>query len=179
MNSVTTLQRHAIAGIHGKDWYSEAIPLLQVRAENFNVGLEEYNAVLAITSPRVRVHRNVKFTEDFFRQGMPALRRHLPGVRAAMAHYLDTGEIRGPKTSAFRRALSGDHDAIVLDTWMARALNVNQSKLSTKRVICEAERRIRRVAKNLSITPAECQAAIWHGVYNGNAPSLIEILKEV
>lgn len=178
VSSTSTLERHAINGMHGANWYKEAAPLLQRRADKLWVPLSQYCDIMALTSPRVRVRRNVEFTEAFLTDGFRGLvkLRCMETVMLPVRRYLETGKINGPKTSAFALALKGDEDAIVLDVWMARALGVPEGSVNTKQVRNKALPRIRAVARELNITPAQAQAAIWTGVYTGQAPSLAEIL---
>jgi hypothetical protein len=81
-----------------------------------------------------------------------------------LKHYEKTGEIRGPKTSAFAKALRGDTSAIVLDVWMSRALGFPQRRFEIPGIHREACRRIRVVADVLGWNPCEVQAAIWTSV---------------
>jgi len=129
--------------------------------------------VLAITSPRVAVVRNIRVamhymvTEKF-------LSGTIKNTRLAMQHYEETGEIRGPKTSAFSRALKGDLDAIVLDSWMSKAFEIDQDRFRNKQVRKECEQHVCRAARVCNIRPAELQAASWAAIvrrYGRNTPS--------
>lgn len=188
MRTVKLLARYAVAGAHGRAWYDETREAITDLAYILDVQPQYLADVLAITSPRVHVRRNIRIAVRYIRTG--DLDGVLPGVRAALAHYEATGEIRGPKTSAFAAALMGDPDAIVLDVWMARALGVDQARFGSVKVRREAERRVRKVARALGWAPAQVQAAIWtHWVEthrtNGRggrrvyveAPSFTELLR--
>jgi hypothetical protein len=132
---------------------------------------EAYNTLcdtVAITSPRCAVKRNLRLAWAEFR-GKPRPADMIRSTRAALDHYYSTGKIRGPKTSRFARVLRGDDNVVVVDTWMARALNVpdrHARNPSTQRL---AERVVFAVCKRLSRatgirwTLAETQAAIWTG----------------
>jgi hypothetical protein len=88
----------------------------------------------------------------------------LPSVKIALAHYELTGQIRGPKTSAFARALQGDRRAVVVDVWIARALRIPEEDLSSRRVYAHAARRIRGAAAHSGLPVRDAQAAIWTAV---------------
>ena len=163
MRNVSYLIRLARQGWAHKDWYSKAEGALMDQSDFLDVEFDTLVDVLAITSPRVSVSRNVRVTIDYFKKGELSSTL-IRSTHAALDHYLLTGEIRGPKTSKFAAALKGDTDAIVLDTWMAKALGVPQSGFSSKRVRSSAERRIRYGAYIMGITPAEFQAAVWSGI---------------
>jgi len=79
---------------------------------------------------------------------------------ASLEHYESTGEIRGPKTSQFALALQGVPNAVVLDTWMATALQCN-IYFRPPKVRLEAERRVRLAARRLGWPAREFQAAVW------------------
>jgi len=156
------LMRLARLGAYHRTWYNDARQNIMTLCYRKNWGVIRYIEVMALTSPRVSVKRNVSLATQYMTTGSLGPDT-LRGTRAALAHYEATGEIRGPKTAAFARALAGDHSAVVLDVWMARALDVDQRKFETKRVRHSAERRVRYAAHLLGWTPAETQAAIWSG----------------
>jgi hypothetical protein len=98
------------------------------------VDANDYRALcdlVAITSPRVGVKRNLKFAwGEFIGQERPS--DMIRSTRAALDHYYRTGEIRGPKTSRFAKVLRGSDNVCVVDTWMGRALSVPDGKASYK-----------------------------------------------
>jgi hypothetical protein len=83
------------------------------------------------------------------------------GTRAAVSHYERTGEIRGLKTRPFCSALLGAKDAIVLDTWMARAMRCDANRLGVVKVWGHCARQLERASRMLGWHNAETQAAIW------------------
>lgn len=182
MRSVQHLMTLARKGWAHRGWYKEAGGELRLAAARLCVDSQYLIDILAVTSPRMAVRRNIRVTLRYVKDGT------LPNdvtrsTRAALSHYEDTGEIRGPKTSAFAAALKGDGGAVVLDTWMARALGVPQDKLSRKGVRESAARRVRHGAHLMGIEPAEFQAAVWsattlrHG--RVNVPSITNLIEEI
>jgi hypothetical protein len=185
MRSYKTLRKYALAGAHGKDWYALAELSIRRHCNSLGFDVQTYVDVLAITSPRVNVRKNVQLTNAYMttrkrirnapRPGIGTatgpsfapylVHRQVAGlmtsIRSGLEHYELTGEIRGPKTSAFARALLGDGDAIVLDVWMARALDVEQATLATRKVREPCEDLVRKVARSLGWAPAQVQAAVW------------------
>lgn len=137
--------------------------------------------LLAVFSPRVTVYRSAKWTLHWVATGtfMPDVTR---GTRSAVAHYEATGEIRGPKTSAFARNLRGDYEPVVLDTWMAKLMGVDQRHFARRPVYRQASSRVRSAARKCGVPPAEMQAALWSAAYqsafqNPNVPCLAKSLR--
>lgn len=157
MRSVRTLKRYALAGEHGKDWYTTAELAIRRRSDDMGWNPQRFADILALTSPRVSVSRNARLAIRYMARGdTSGLMR---SIRTSLDTYERTGRIHGPKTRAFALALMGEPDAIVLDTWMAKALDTDP--VFTVAVRREAEVRIRKVASALNWTPAQVQAAIW------------------
>lgn len=163
MTGVDKLQMLAEAGIGGADWYKQAHDWCKREARLHSVTLNRLIDVLAITSPRVSVAKNKRLAMQYLL--WDDIRGMLPSTISALAHYEQTGEIRGPKTSAFAEAIrcAGMSRAVVLDVWMARALGVPQERLFLRANYDKAVERVNQVADRLMITPAQAQACIWSG----------------
>lgn len=151
----------ALDGAHGRRWYADSVDDVHAAAASMGVAPDRFAAVLAVLSPRVSVRRNVQHTVRYLRTGTLGA-DVLPSNLVALATYERTGRINGPKTGAFARAVLGDPDALVLDTWIAKALGVPQEKLPNAPIRREAARRFRAVASRTGWTVAETQAAVWY-----------------
>ena len=171
MSTVQRLMRLARDGAEYRNWYGIALDDVMTLsyANEWEIGATA--AALALFSPRVTVKRSVTYAVHYMRTGeiLPTVMR---GVRASVEHYERTGTLRGPKTDAFRRAILGDQDAVVLDTWMAKALRIDGKRFEAKRVRESAERRVVYVAHMMDWTPAETQAAIWSGTMMASGRSV-------
>ena len=173
MTGIYKLEKLAVQGEHGKNWYEQCDAALRTmcRAEGWPV--VHTAAVLGITSPRVQVARNAFYTKQYMREWMlsPKITTHtklsglLPMVRRGLEKYEQHGIISGPKTSAFAGACMGDLSQVVLDTWMAKVLGIHQDTFKRKQIRAKADKRIRQVADRLGWEPAQTQAAIWTAVY--------------
>lgn len=119
--------------------------------------------IVAITSPRVGVKRNLRFAYGEF-TGLPRPSDMMTSIRLGLEHYYRTGEIRGPKTSRFARVLRGADNVVVVDTWMARALSVPDRQARNKATQELAERVIGHVARKRGWPLSDTQAAVWAGV---------------
>lgn len=176
MTSVKVLANLAKQGEHGKHWYEHCDHALRTLCRREGWPVIHTAAVLGITSPRVQVVRNAHYTKQYMAHWMlsPDVDTHtrlaglLPMVRSGLEHYENTGEIRGPKTSAFAGACMGDLSQVVLDIWMARALKLNQKDFNRKAVRELATKRVCQVANQLGWQPAQVQAAVWTAVYESN-----------
>jgi hypothetical protein len=137
------------------------------------VAFASFVDVLALTSPQVSVRRNVALARFWAAGGIPAVASAgvLPSVLAGLRYWRETGRIRGPKTGAFSRALQGDGQAIVLDTWMARALCLEPARLGSKWARAIGEEAVRTIAAEFDWTPAEVQAAAWTGAAESRVES--------
>lgn len=180
--SVDTLEALARAGAYNRHWYREAREDITTVAEDIGVSPGYFADVLAVTSPRVHVSRNVTLAVAAVR-GTLHTAGALAATRRAYLTYQATGRINGPKTRAFADALRGDETAVVLDVWMARAFAVSKAlqrdpervqalAFSRKESRAECIRRVEAVAARLGWTPAQTQAAIWAGAYTRHYPGV-------
>ncbi len=171
-------RRYALVGHAYRRWYRVAravIRRLTVHRIAFvgppSEAFHRLADLVAITSPRVSVKRNLRFAWGEF-IGDERLSDMTRSTRSALDHYYRTGEIRGPKTNRFARVLRGDDNVVVVDTWTARALGVADGQARKKSTQELAERVMRHVQRSVSRrgircvpwTLAETQAAVWAGV---------------
>lgn len=147
--------------VEGHLWYARAGRTIRSYARRHKVEASYVCGVLAVTSPRVHVGRNVRLTKAWIEHS--SVEGMMRGVRTSLVNYLIDGRIRGLKTGPFAAALSGDEDAVVLDTWMAKCFGVDQKIFGTKKGIAEYSAHIRELARLTGLTPAQCQAALWCG----------------
>jgi hypothetical protein len=173
--SVARLQRLAEAGADHRHWYTLAREDICDVAQQKGWDPNRFIDVLALTSPRTSVRRNIRVAMSYMHD------RTLPtdvirSTHAALKYYEETGLIRGRKTSKFAAALRGNLNAIVLDTWMAVAMEIDQPLFSRKWVERYAKEQVRFVADLLGVMPAEAQAMIWAGTVREvgrNVPELV------
>ena len=178
------LRKFAEAGLDGADWYDRGQDQIADLCNREGWSVKRFTDTLAILSPQVSVRRNIRLAIQYNATGR-LLSNVMGGVRRSLDVYNATGKVSGPKVSKFAAALQGDRSAIVLDTWMARALLVAEldpslaklRRVATRELACK---RIKAVAKRLNLCPRDCQAAIWAGIireFNGN-PARLDIAGE-
>ncbi len=196
-------ERYALIGHANRRWYRVARAvirrLVEYRSEQLEPYVSEYHNIryrklcdiVAITSPRCSVKRNLRFAWAVY-TGELRPGDLIRSTRAALDHYWKTGEIRGPKTSRFAKVLRGDDNVVVVDAWMARALGVPDVQARNKSTQELAERVMRFVQRKICLRLgvsdgfhhpvcvvrwplAEVQAAVWAGMIrthykNGKVP---------
>lgn len=165
-----TIYGYADAGRAYRRWYVHARLIVDKIAILARQPIGRVADVLAITSPRCSVGRNLTRAYQYLTLGS------LPddvvrGTRVALAYYEKTGIIRGPKTEPFAQALRGDDSALVVDTHIARAFGYDPHVARTKYCRNAIGLCIRRVAKRRGWSVTQTQAAIWAGYYRRAYPT--------
>lgn len=141
-------------------WYHEAQEVAEDIAELLGKSLEVGASVVSAFSPRERWSSNV--AKAFaFASGKPVsgLPNNLKMANSALELGFDA--LKGQKTNAFARAIAGDTNAVVIDTWMIKAAGMDSSKGVNKTQYNELVDAVRVVAFDLDLTPRTCQALIW------------------
>jgi len=164
MTAISVIQEYAEAGKAYRRWYRQARCIIARIAQLSGFDPGRIADVVAITSPRVSVTRNMAVALAYLMDGI-LLGDIARSTRVAMAHYEATGEIRGPKTSAFAKALRGDDDALVIDTHIARAFGYEPRVARSKYVHQAIGKVVTMIARRRKWTIVEAQAAIWAGYY--------------
>lgn len=145
----------------GWRWYTDARALVQGLAVVHQRRDETVAGVIAALSQREQWRRNVRRADAALATG--AATSGLRGSREK-ANRILAGEhprdvLRGPKIRAFYRALLGDDNAVVIDTWMCRALGHHEKP--TPKQYARLAARIRREARARNMPPAIWQATVW------------------
>lgn len=170
MRRFSKIWGYASDGAAYRRWYVHARIIVGKLAAETGQPVGRVADVLAITSPKTSVMRNLRVTREYLTTGV--LPRDVIGsTRRALEHYETTGEIRGPKTSRFAKALRGDNNVCVVDSHMARAFGYRAGDARLVRVQKPIERRLRRVGRVNGWTLAEAQAAVWAGYYKATYPT--------
>ena len=140
-------------------WYFDAQEVAEDVAEILGVDLERGASIVSAFSPRERWASNVAKAYAFA-NGKPVtgLTNNLKMAQDAVLHGFDA--LKGLKTNAFARAISGDTNAIVIDVWMMRAAKMvtDSPNKGQYRELSEA---VATVADEFGITPRTAQALIW------------------
>lgn len=106
---------------------------------------------------------------------------YLPNIRNQIQLVRDGKDLSGPKIQAFRKAMSGDKNAVVVDVWLARAFGIERryfrqqkggekgrGKIRSAGVSDKdfkaVEKYVRKLAKKKGMEPRELSSMIWAGV---------------
>lgn len=178
------IEQLARGGYDLRRWYPRAIEEIAYICGQENWNATEFARVLALLSPQVAIRRNVRLALAYIGQG-EFMRNTSPTIKRSVEIYKATGEINGPKVGAFAAALTGDKQAITLDTWMARAMlecEIEPNVKHFRRVATRAAayELIRTVGKRLGICPRDTQAAVWCGMFRefGRTPQYFPLVEE-
>ena len=140
-------------------WYYEAEAVARQVAANLGCSLEVGACIVSSFSPRQSWSVNVRNALLFSTGVNPkGLTNNLAMAQASIVQGFDA--LRGPKTNAFARAIAGDTDAVVIDVWMCRAVDLGRDDptITQYREISQA---VREVAAEYGITARTMQALVW------------------
>lgn len=155
VNSATPAQIEAASV-----WYFEAQEVAEDVAELLSTSLEVGASIVASFSPRERWSSNVAKSYAFA-NGKPVTGLSNNLAMAMSSVTLGFDALKGLKTNAFARAIAGDKDAVVIDTWMIKAAGMESSKGVSKKEYKELSLAVTQVANRIKLTPRTAQALIW------------------
>lgn len=161
MRHIQSLVTMALRGQDHMGWYATAKLDIEKASDILGVDPVAFTEIMAVTSPRVSVTRNVKYAIMLSLEPFVKPSGMLGGVFDSYTKWLDTGLILGQKTRPFANALMGIHTSIPLDVWMCRALTIPHWSLRRKAVFTRATQHVAAVADYLGWWNMEAQAAIW------------------
>jgi hypothetical protein len=170
----------ALAGRAKRGWYARSTEHLRAL---FGKNTPRFVALLAATSPRIPVKRNLIKALQIYRHwhhgGRPAdpgtvagllgsadilqgkFASHLPNVVHSLTTPEDRIRLSGEKVENFRRVLLGDLHGVVNDAWIAHMAGIDPGALGTHAAYHALTAKIRRVADRLGWYPAEVQETLW------------------
>lgn len=179
MTSVEKLVDIACNGLSGRTWYADATQQIDYISWLEGWDREEFAGVIATSSPRCSVVRNIRMSLHFMKHRDI---RVIPmrGIRGSVLRFLDGKGITGQKTSSFYNNLLGCPDSVTLDVWMSYALGIDQRDFNRVGDRRKATDRFVSVGRVMGITPAEAQACVWVGYQRriGYNPSPFSIASE-
>jgi hypothetical protein len=140
-------------------WYHDAEDIANTVATNMGITLEQGASVVSSFSPRERWETNVRKAIAFSKgEEVLGLSNNLLMANNSLIKGFDA--LNGQKTNAFARAIAGDSGAVVIDTWMLKAAQVDFKSPSQSQYNAMASA-VRNVASEFGLTPRTTQALIW------------------
>lgn len=171
----------------GMRWYTQSLRDVRELSRLLprGVGTSAAAGVLAALSPQTQWTQNWLYAR-IMAQAAGEGRKRQPKVggfpaNRSKAWRIANGErpadvLRGPKVTAFWRALKGDPDAAVLDIWMFRAFGLPDTPSETVyRKVAEA---LAVAAHDLNVSARQLQAIIWlhiRGIKPGDPQEYFEV----
>lgn len=167
--------QYLLSGEKFKFWYDDDSKFLK---NLFQEDFEFICRVLAATSISSTIQSNVALTLKFLYQhqfGLP-LEGYMPNAKMQLEKILKDQPFGSgsPKITAFQNSLLGNKEAVVVDTWIARAFGLEKKKNQVEDGedyfnvskawynACEIE--IRNLASMRKIAPREVVSMLWTGI---------------
>lgn len=150
----------------GATWYDEA-HALAVSLAPYAGSTVHAAVVIAHLSPRIQWSQNVAGAVTLLRKDERASGIMLDSYTRAVdsLSYADPFESFGPtapKTLNFARNISGDTEAVTVDVWACRVVDVDHEReLGRKGVYDAVAHAYRLAARRRGVTPATMQATTW------------------
>lgn len=116
--------------------------------------------ILSAFSIRTKWDRNVQDAYTYARGGMVTGGLTIRNTLADASLTMGFDAFKAPKTYNFARAIAGDTEAVVIDTWMCKAADIGRDA-PTAVQYREMAKAIRVLAKRHGMTPRGMQALIW------------------
>ena len=141
-----------------EQWYADAGSFAQSLPRH-DWSFDTACSVVSAFSPRVTWAQNKRKAMDYAHGITPkGLKSHVAAADRCVVEGFNG--LRGLKTNAFARAMSGDGNAVVVDVWMCRAARLGKDAPNNGEYHAIAEA-VRTVAADYGMTPAIMQAMIW------------------
>jgi hypothetical protein len=155
------------SGLHqeGRRWYRESRKVARRMARQHDRTLSTAAGILSALSPQCQWPVNVRLAEQVMEFGYPQ-----EGCLRLSAHRAveiwwgarPLSVLGGKKTRAFYRAIMGDENACVIDTWMLGAVKWHrQNGGVSPRQYDRVSAALREAAMLVEVTPATLQAVVW------------------
>lgn len=178
------VNKYVTLGIKDKNWYQECeLVLEQIFGDKRFLAAE----MLAATSMNTSMTSNVTLFRKAWYQYHEGLefKGFMPNIQKQLQQIRNGTGITGPKITAFKNAMCGDINAVVVDVWISRIFKVNtryvrnkgkademmrESGIS-KKVFEAVESYVRAECVNYSLTPREMGASLWSGIRRESFPN--------
>ena len=161
MNARKLYQQADYAALrNGRTWYTSTGRWCARLSARYDVPIEAVAGIVAVLSQRKRWRENrLEAVRALQGKDIRALGTVRVKVKNILAGRVDIS-VKGPKIRAFWRAILGDPDAVVLDSWMLKAYGETRKRL-TPLQYSHLANKLRRDAAYEEADSAVFQAVVW------------------
>lgn len=179
--NIENIDRYIEIGKGSVNWYSECQKVFE---DLF--GIERLPLVCKLFAA-TSINTSLKANIYLFRKALYEIENnlpvgnYLPNIQKQLNSIRNGGELSGQKISAFEKAMSGDVNAVVVDTWILRAFELDKvyfrqtkgkpkgvgrkrSAGTDEKTFKKIEAWIREYAKSKQLEPRQLCAMIWVGI---------------
>jgi hypothetical protein len=155
----------------GRAWYGTARAEARAIADETGLTVSAAAGIIAALSPRMTWSLNVRGAWAIARAAVggaasaPAVNTRTNRRLAwAIAHGArPLGTLGGRKVRSFYRNIMGDHEAVTVDVWAARAAGLERVSFTARQYATITDA-YRSAARDLGLRPSHAQAAAWVAV---------------
>lgn len=157
----------------GARWYDDAGALASSLSLNVDGSVERAASVIAALSIKTSWSRNIAGATLLLTSG-PAAARRIGCMERNITIARDAkrdgyAALNGLKTSAFARNIAGDREAVTVDVWAMRVVDLDPDLLTRKGAYDAVAHAYRLAARRRGVDPATMQATTWVVARNGRA----------
>lgn len=146
-----------------KEWYGNSLKAIE---HKYGVHTNRFIKLLGVTSPRNTVKRNLFLADKTLKYAI--LNKNIDfsygiankQIKNNVDKVLNNKPFGGIKVNAFVKALIGDLNQVVIDTWILKAFNIDAPSPRPNDIV-HIKTIIDKVSKKTNLKPSEVQACLW------------------
>lgn len=151
----------------GRRWYPRVLNWLQAMSNQGVIPVENLTAAFAALSPRIKWRRNCIALVDLLagREVRDGFRANTYKAKELLWSNDPIADLNSKgwahKTTAFAKAILGDCQAVTLDTWILKALDLTANDIKRAKQYARVVQEFRIAAELVNETPRDLQAIVW------------------
>jgi len=146
-----------------KNWYNNSLKAIEGK---YGIHTNRFIKLLGVTSPRNTVKRNLFLADKTLKYAIMDKQIDFSygiankQIKNNVDKVLNNKPFGGVKVNAFVKALQGDLNQVVIDSWMLKAFNINTQTPRPNDLI-HIKTIINKIAVQTNLKPSEVQACLW------------------
>ena len=146
-----------------KDWYSNSFKAIKNKQ---GIHTDKFIKLLGVTSPRNTVKHNLFLANKTLKYSILSKEIDFSygiantQIKRNVDKVLSNKPFGGVKVNAFVKALLGDLNQVVIDTWMLKAFNLNVQSPRPNDLV-HIKTIINKIALQTNLKPSEVQSCLW------------------